>query len=123
MGVGQGILCRSLPYIQIGLACARSLGQNRRARTPRNGNIGAQRKESEDMIKLHQGQRWRNLPNLSPPCVKLETWLRMAAIPYESAPPDLAEAPKGKVPFIEDAGVKMGDSTLIVEYLKRTYGK
>ena len=79
--------------------------------------------DNEDMIKLHQGQRWRNLPNLSPPCVKLETWLRMAAIPYESAPPDLAEAPKGKVPFIEDAGMKIGDSTLIVEHFKRTYGK
>src|SRR6185295_19040355 len=85
---------------------------------PAQGNIGAQRKESEDMIKLHQGQRWRKLPNMSPPCVKLETWLRMAEIPYEMAPPDLAEAPKGKVPFIEDAGVKMGDSTLIVEHLK-----
>jgi glutathione S-transferase len=80
-------------------------------------------KEREDMIKLHQGTRLLKLPNASPPCVKLETWLRMTGIPYESAPPDLAEAPKGKIPFIEDNGVTIGDSTLIIEHLKRTYEK
>lgn len=75
------------------------------------------------MIKLHQGPRFLKLPNASPPCVKLETWLRIAAIHYEIAPPDLAEAPKGKNPFIEDNGVKIGDSTLIIEHLKRAYEK
>jgi glutathione S-transferase len=52
--------------------------------------------------------------------MKLETWLRIAGISYEPAPFDLAAAPKGKVPYIEEAGVRIGDSTLIIEHLRRT---
>jgi glutathione S-transferase len=78
------------------------------------------------MIRLHQPMpSWSGcrLPNVSPASFKLETWLRMTGIPYEVVPADMAAAPKGKVPFIEDAGVKMGDSTLIIDYLKKKYGK
>ncbi|WP_437834850.1 glutathione S-transferase N-terminal domain-containing protein [Sorangium sp. So ce1153] len=53
--------------------------------------------------------------------MKLETWLRIAGIPYETAPLDLAAAPKGKVPYIEEAGVRIGDSTLIIDHLQRTH--
>ncbi|XXY45204.1 glutathione S-transferase family protein [Sorangium sp. So ce269] len=52
--------------------------------------------------------------------MKLETWLRIAGIPYETAPLDLAAARKGKVPYIEEAGVRIGDSTLIIDHLQRT---
>lgn len=46
---------------------------------------------------------------------KLETWLRIAGIPYEVVDtPDPRKGPKGKVPFIEDGGVRIGDSSLIV---------
>jgi glutathione S-transferase len=56
--------------------------------------------------------------------MKLETWLRMTEIPYEVAPLDVANAPKGKIPYIvlED-GSRMGDSTLIVEHLKARHGR
>jgi glutathione S-transferase len=63
------------------------------------------------------------LPNFSQACLKLETWLRMAGIPYEAAPGDLRAAPKGKVPYILDDGELLGDSTLIIEHLKAKYGK
>jgi glutathione S-transferase len=64
------------------------------------------------------------LPSLSPACAKLATWVRMTGIPHRVAPFDLAEAPKGKVPYIRtEEGQTMGDSTLIVEFLKQRYGK
>ncbi|XXX77592.1 glutathione S-transferase family protein [Sorangium sp. So ce134] len=72
------------------------------------------------MIRLVQPPRAWGLPNVSPPCMKLETWLRITGIPYEPAPLDLAAAPKGKVPCIEEAGVRIGDSTLIIDHLQRT---
>jgi len=76
------------------------------------------------MIRLVQYDSVWGLPNVSPPCMKLETWLRMAGIPYELAPLELASAPKGKVPYIiEENGQRMGDSTLIIEHLTARYGK
>jgi glutathione S-transferase len=74
-------------------------------------------------IKLFQFPRMFGIPNVSPYCCKLETWLRIAGISYEVVDtPDPRKGPKGKVPFIEDAGVRIGDSSLIVDYLVRTRG-
>src|SRR5262245_64264757 len=72
-------------------------------------------------LKLFQFPRMFAIPNLSPFCCKLETWLRLAQIPYEAVDtPDPRKAPKGKLPFIEDAGVRIADSSLIVDYLAKT---
>ncbi len=74
------------------------------------------------MIKLHQFARTWGIPNLSPFCCKLETYLRLSRIPYEvieSMPP---KAPKGKLPFIEDDDKKIADSDLIIQHLIQTYG-
>ena len=61
------------------------------------------------------------IPNLSPFCCKLETWLRIARIPYEVVnTPDPRQAPKGKLPFIEDADMRIGDTSRIVEHLAKT---
>ena len=74
-------------------------------------------------IKLFQFPRMFAIPNLSPFCCKLETWLRIAQIPYEVVDtPDPRKGPKGKLPFIEDAGVQIGDTSLIVDYLTKTRG-
>ncbi len=75
------------------------------------------------MIQLFQPPAAWGIPNISPACIKLETWLRMVGLPYQTAPGDLAAAPKGKVPYIEEDGVKLGDSTLIIEHLKNKYDK
>lgn len=75
------------------------------------------------MVKLMQPPPAWGIPNISPACMKLETWLRMAGIPYEVAPFDLAASPKGKVPYIEDEGTLIGDSTLIIEHLTTKYGR
>jgi len=36
--------------------------------------------------------------------------------------PDPRSAPKGKLPFIEDGGLRMGDTSLIIEHLRETRG-
>src|SRR5688572_3624090 len=63
------------------------------------------------------------IPNLSPFCCKMETWLRLAQVPYEVVETrDPRVAPRKKLPFIEDAGIRIADSSLIVEHLSRTRG-
>lgn len=65
--------------------------------------------------------RW-GIPNESPFCMKLETYLRIAQIPFKTVYcRTLLKAPKGKMPFIEDHGNKMGDTNLIIQYLKEKY--
>jgi glutathione S-transferase len=74
-------------------------------------------------IKLFQFPRRFGIPNLSPFCCKLETWLRIAGIPYEVVDTaDPRKGPKRKLPFIEDAGVRIADTSVIVDHLKRTRG-
>lgn len=74
------------------------------------------------MIILHQAPRAWGCPNLSPFCTKVETWLRMAELDYELGAFSLGAAPKGKMPYIKDGDTLMGDSTLIIEHLKSSYG-
>jgi glutathione S-transferase len=74
-------------------------------------------------IKLFQFPRMFDIPNLSPFCCKLETWLRIAGIPYQVVEtPDPRKGPKGKLPFIEDEGVRIADTSIIVDHLARTRG-
>ena len=78
------------------------------------------------MIKLYQppapGKSWNDIPNMSPFCTKLETFLRMAKIPYETVHAATMGAPKKKIPYIRDGDTAMGDSGLIVDYLKKKHG-
>ena len=75
------------------------------------------------MIKLYQFAPAFGLPNMSPFCMKVETYLRMAGLPYECPrKADIFKSPKGKMPYIDDNGKVLADSTFIVDYLKATYG-
>lgn len=75
----------------------------------------------QEPIKLFQFPRMFGIPNLSPFCCKLETWLRIAGIPYEIVETtDPRKGPKRKLPFIEDARVRIADTSLIIDHLKRT---
>lgn len=75
------------------------------------------------MIKLYQFASCWNLPNPSPFCMKLETYLRMTKLPFETVTVgDLRKAPKGKLPYINDNGYRIGDSSLIIQHLKQEYG-
>src|SRR4029453_3330920 len=74
-------------------------------------------------IKLFQFPRMFGNPNRRPYCCKLETLLRIARVPYEVVDtPDPRQGPKGKLSFIEDAGVRIADSSIIVDHLVRTRG-
>jgi glutathione S-transferase len=77
------------------------------------------------MIKLYQFEPALGLPNASPFCMKLETYLRMAGLPFEipTATLDhLRRAPLGKMPYIEDEGRILADSSFIIDDLKSRYG-
>ncbi|MGH6912677.1 MAG: glutathione S-transferase family protein, partial [Geminicoccales bacterium] len=75
------------------------------------------------MIKLYQFPPAFGR-NVSPFTLKLETWLKIARLPYEVVEiQNPRRAPKGKLPFIEDEdGTVIGDSSLIIEHLERTRG-
>jgi glutathione S-transferase len=57
--------------------------------------------------------------------MKLETWLRMAGLPFETPPVSMLEfgkAPKGKMPYIDDSGKIVADTAFIIDYLKVSHG-
>src|SRR5262249_24802955 len=97
-----------------------------RAGTDNHGKVGSNKpmtNAAHATIKLFQFPRMFGIPNLSPFCCKLETWLRIARIPYEVVDtPDPRKGPKGKLPFIEDASVRIADTSIIVNHLVRTRG-
>jgi glutathione S-transferase len=74
------------------------------------------------MITLYRFAPVWGIPNLSPACVKVETYLRMLNLPYEVRSAVPMKGPKGKLPFIEDKGKRIADSRFIIEYLQRSYG-
>jgi len=77
-------------------------------------------------IVLHQfpTDAGTGLLNVSPFCMKVEVYLRLAELPYtkKESPTEQMRAPKKKLPFIEDDGAVIADSGFIVEHLKRRYG-
>lgn len=74
------------------------------------------------MITLYGfGPRF-GLPDLSSPCMKAATLLRMAGLEYRLDRNGFSKAPKGKLPFIDDDGTKIADSTFIRWHIERKYG-
>lgn len=61
-------------------------------------------------------------PDISPFVIKLETWLRMAGIPYAATYGKHVKQPLGKLPAVLDDGVVIPDSSLIIEHLQRKHG-
>jgi glutathione S-transferase len=74
-------------------------------------------------ITLYQFPTAFGLPNASPFCMKVETYLRMAGIDYAArCGMYQLRAPKKKLPYIADGGRIVADSHIILDYLKSTYG-
>jgi glutathione S-transferase len=61
------------------------------------------------------------LPDASPFVVKVLTYLRLAGIDHKLLAGDARKAPKGKLPYIEDGGRAIADSSFIVEHLRKSY--
>ena len=73
-------------------------------------------------VVLYQLKPMFGLPNPSPFCMKLETYLRMAEIEHQVvAVTNLKGSPTGKAPYIEIDGQAMADSGLIIAHLERTF--
>lgn len=76
-----------------------------------------------NMLTLYQFECSWEVRNPSPFTLKLETYLRMAGIPFTvQTNVDLRKAPKGKIPFIELDGRFVGDSAFIIDLLNRKHG-
>jgi glutathione S-transferase len=74
---------------------------------------------SAAVIKLHSMPGADGLESLSPFCMKVEVYLELQNMPYESTGADPRKAPKGKLPFIEIDGKRIADSTFIFEALEK----
>lgn len=73
-------------------------------------------------IVLFGGGAAYGLPEVSPYVTKTLVQLKMAGVAYafEGAIPE--DGPKGQIPFIEDAGQRLGDSTFIRGHVEAAYG-
>ncbi|MFN2101194.1 glutathione S-transferase family protein [Altererythrobacter sp. MF3-039] len=71
---------------------------------------------------FHLPGRW-DLVTVSPFCLKLDAFLRLADIEHESiAVATPFGGPKKKAPWIEYAGQTIGDSSLVIDFLKSEFG-
>jgi len=71
------------------------------------------------------GPAWDTFGCVSQFVLKIETYLRMAGIEFETSSIGIAfaeTAPKGKLPYIEHSGTQIADSSIIIDYLKEQFG-
>jgi glutathione S-transferase len=74
------------------------------------------------MITLYGTLSAFGLPETSSFVSKARVLLKMADVPHQLAKGDFQKAPKGKIPYIDDAGQLLGDSTFIRWHLEQKYG-
>lgn len=90
--------------------------------------VGAKRKvffsDYRDKVVLHMLPRQtEKCLNPSPFVIKLETFLRMAEIPYEVTHDKFSHAKTGKTPWINWRGKDLADTALIMQALAKDTGK
>ncbi|OWY40858.1 glutathione S-transferase [Xenophilus sp. AP218F] len=73
------------------------------------------------MITLYRFGPALGLPDASPFVVKAEMLLKLSGLPYRLARGDVRRAPRGKLPYIDDDGQIIPDSTLIRLHLADKY--
>jgi len=73
------------------------------------------------VITLHTFGPAFGLPDPSPFVTKVEVLLKMAGLPYRTDTTGLRGAPKGKLPYIDDDGERVADSTFIRWHLENKY--
>jgi glutathione S-transferase len=75
------------------------------------------------MITLYGFGPYLGTPDGSPYVMKAEILLRMAGLEYrKDTSKGLEQAPKGKLPFIDDAGESVADTVFIRAHIERKYG-
>jgi len=73
------------------------------------------------MITLYSFGPGFGLPDPSPFVTKAEVLLKMAKLPYRIDTSGFKKAPKGKLPYIDDDGETIADSTFIRWHLEKKY--
>src|SRR5262245_37588342 len=74
-----------------------------------------------ELVVYHLPGAW-GLPTVSPFCLKLDAFLRITGIPHKAVTaPTPFGGPKGKAPWIEHEGKKIGDSGFIIDYLRTRF--
>jgi len=74
------------------------------------------------MIILYGFGEGFGLPEISPFVTKTEVQLKMAGLPYRKAFALPDSSPKGQMPYIDDDGERIADSTFIRAHIERKYG-
>ena len=73
------------------------------------------------MITLYTFGQHFGLPDPSPFVMKAEMLLKFSKLEYRTNTKGFGKAPKGKLPYIDDNGTIVADSTLIRLYLEQKY--
>jgi glutathione S-transferase len=74
------------------------------------------------MITLYGFGPMFGLPDPSPFVLKTLTQLKMSGLPFNLERAGRADAPKGKIPFIRDGDLVLGDSVFILDHLREAHG-
>jgi len=74
------------------------------------------------MITLYTFGPMFGLPDPSPFVMKADVLLKMAKVAYRTDTGGFSKAPKGKLPYIDDEGTIVADSTFIRWHLEKKYG-
>uniref|UniRef100_A0AC34Q937 Uncharacterized protein n=1 Tax=Panagrolaimus sp. JU765 TaxID=591449 RepID=A0AC34Q937_9BILA len=76
----------------------------------------------KDVVYLVQMPRAGAIPSISPFCLKLETWLRIAEVPYHNISNDFTHLSyKGQIPFVELNGRQIADTNYIISEIGRIF--
>jgi glutathione S-transferase len=73
------------------------------------------------MLTLYGGGPNFGLSDASPFVTKVHVLLKMAGVAYRFEKANFRKAPKGKIPYIEDGGPLLGDSSFIRQHLETKY--
>lgn len=90
--------------------------------TPEKPGGNDPRSAQSGTITLHRFGPFLGTPDSSPFVIKVMMLLKLAGLRYREVQSNPFKAPKGLLPFIQDAEVTVADSTLIRFYLEKTYG-
>jgi glutathione S-transferase len=77
--------------------------------------------ETSSVIVLYAFAPAFGLPSPGPFAMKTEVHLKMMGLAYDKRFEGYASAPKGKLPYIDDGGIVVADSTFIRLHLEKRY--